>query len=354
MLSIPIADQPVLSSSVSVHQATSSRTPTCGVAMCTCNAGPFLQLQLDSIAGQSRVPAHIVVCDDRSDDGTWESLQAWAMQMESSGRMRVTLIRNEERLGVSRNFEQAIRALETDVIFLADQDDIWAKTKVARLMEHLEADPSVLLVHSDAVLIDSKGKDLGKSLFEALRLSAAEQALIKSQRFFDVYCRRNLVTGTATAFRRELLTLALPFPEGWIHDEWLAACAAAQGVVAMLPDKLTEYRQHGANVIGIPVSTFSRLVTHARRVASTPRDQYLRYKLARLEALHRRLESSGAPIPADRLVLLEEAQNHFLRRIAFRKSLGPRLVSVMRELHARGYHRFADGFAGMVRDLIQV
>ncbi|MBL4778263.1 MULTISPECIES: glycosyltransferase family 2 protein [Ralstonia] len=322
--------------------------------MCTCNAGVFLQPQLDSIARQSRAPAHIVVCDDRSDDGTWERLQAWAVQMEGMGRTRVSLIRNEERLGVRRNFEQAIRSLETDVIFLADQDDIWANTKVAELMECLETTPSILLVHTDAVLIDGEGKDLGKSLFEALRLSPHEQALVSGKRFFEVYCRRNLVTGTTAAFRRELLELALPFPDGWIHDEWLAACAAAQGTVAMLPDRLTQYRQHGANVIGIPVSTISRLVTHARRVVNTPRDQYLRYKLARLEALHQRLESSSVPIPTDRLALLEEAQSHFLRRIAFRKSLGPRLVSVMRESRAHGYHRFADGFAGMVRDLIQV
>lgn len=80
------------------------------------------------------------------------------------GRTRVSLIRNEERLGVRRNFEQAIRSLETDVIFLADQDDIWANTKVAELMECLETTPSILLVHTDAVLIDGEGKDLGKSL----------------------------------------------------------------------------------------------------------------------------------------------------------------------------------------------
>jgi glycosyltransferase involved in cell wall biosynthesis len=354
MFSNPIADVPALTAKGIAREVVPNRTLACGVAMCTCNAGAFLGAQLDSIADQSWPLTRIVVCDDRSDDGTWENLQAWAEQTEANGRTRVTLIRNSERLGVRRNFEQAIRALDTDVIFLADQDDVWASTKVTELLACLESSPSTLLVHSDAELIDGEGRDLGKSLFEALRLSPTEHTLIKNNQFFDVYCRRNLVTGTTAAFRRELLQLALPFPDGWIHDEWLAACAAAQGGIAMLPNKLTSYRQHGTNAIGIPVSTISRLATYARRVIGTPRDDYLRYKLARLETLHRRLESSRAPISADQSALLKEAQSHFVRRIAFQKSLGPRLISVLKESRSRGYHRFADGFAGVVRDLIHI
>ncbi|WP_081050150.1 glycosyltransferase family 2 protein [Cupriavidus necator] len=353
MLSIPIATAPT-SQSTMLREQYSAAMLSCGVAMCTYNAGAFLQPQLDSIAMQTRRLAHVVVSDDRSVDGTWERLCAWAAEMESKGIMRVTLFRNDERLGVLRNFEQSIRALDTDIIFLSDQDDVWTHGKVETIAGVFESSPSALLVHSDALLIDERGKDMGKSLFQALKLSPAEEALVVRRRYFEIYCRRNLVTGTTAAFRRELLDLALPFPDDWIHDEWLAACAAARGEVAMLSDKLTAYRQHGANVIGIPVTAVSRLTRYARRVAQTPRDDYLRFKLRRLEALGNRLASYSPAISADKLALLGEAQSHFARRLKFRRSLFPRLFAVVRECRRHGYHRFADGIAGMVRDLIHV
>ncbi len=50
--------------------------------------------------------------------------------------------------------------------------------------------------------------------------------------------------------RRELLQLATPFDDAWVHDEWPAIIAASAGGVAVLREPLIQYRQHGANVIG--------------------------------------------------------------------------------------------------------
>jgi len=319
--------------------------------MCTCNAGKLLSAQLASLTAQTRLPSHIAVCDDRSDDGTWTELQAWAERVRAGSAIRVTLIRNEERLGVARNFEKAITCLDTELIFLADQDDVWAPEKIAHMASRLECNPETLLAHSDAVLIDEEGNDLGKSLFEALSLTVNDRELAARGKFFEVYCRRNLVTGTTTAFRRELLDIALPFPPFWIHDEWLAACAAGLGQVAMLPDKLTYYRQHGKNVIGVSSSAAGRVWRYAMRVFQTPRDEHLRFKLNRLAELHARLEKSGRT-PREKLALLDEAESHFRRRLAFGGVFRGRLAGVFREFHARGYHRFADGLGGVLRDLI--
>ena len=327
------------------------RNLTCGIAMCTCNGATYLDAQLRSLVEQTRLPDCIVISDDRSDDGTWERLIAWAAEIRSAHAIPVTLLRNEKRLGVTPNFEQAIRAVDADIVFLADQDDIWAENKIEVLADRLEIEDSVLLMHSDAFLIDEDGVDLGRSLFEVLYLTTEDRQLARQRRFFEVYCRRNLVTGTTTAFRKELLELALPFPADWIHDEWLAACAAAWKSVAMLPDKLTFYRQHGRNAIGVPTNRLARLAHYRRRLKALPRDEYLASKIKRLGALHRRLDEVGVA-RADALALLTEAEQHFARRKAFSKGLPSRMVSILRELRTNGYTRFADGAAGMVRDLI--
>lgn len=329
------------------------RTMSCGIAMCTCNGAAYLDEQLRSLVNQTRLPVHIVVGDDNSDDGTWQILNAWAEAVRSEKGIRVTLLRNESRLGVTRNFQRAIEAVDADIVFLADQDDIWIPNKIEVLASHLEHDENILLVHSDALLIDRNGESLERSLFEALHLTVTDRELVQQQRFFEVYCRRNLVTGTTAAFRRQLLELALPFPVDWIHDEWLAACAASWKNVAMLSDQLTLYRQHGLNAIGVPTGRLSWIVNYARRVMRTPRDEYFDRKLSRLGVLRERLNRRDLA-RGDALELVEQAESHFARRKAFRRNPVCRVVSIIREARTNGYRRFADGVAGMVRDLIRL
>ena len=63
----------------------------------------------------------------------------------------------------------------------------------------------------------------------------------------------NFVTGCATMVRRRLVQTALPFPNDCImHDWWLSVLSArtSGGGIALLPEPLTHYRQHGANVVG--------------------------------------------------------------------------------------------------------
>lgn len=329
------------------------RKLTCGIAMCTCNGAVYLDAQLRSLVRQTRLPDRIVVSDDRSDDGTWDMLNAWASELRAAYSIDVVLLRNQTRLGVTRNFEQAIKALDTEIIFLADQDDVWVENKIEILAARLETDTQALLVHSDAFLIDDQGADLGRSLFEALYLTSADRELARQQRFFEVYCRRNLVTGTTAAFHCELLDLALPFPANWIHDEWLAACAAAWRHVTMLPEKLTFYRQHGQNAIGVPSSRLSRLIKYAQRVLQTPRDKYLAGRINRLGVLRERLDAAGVA-SCEAIELIAEAEHHFLRRQAFSRSPLSRTVSIIRESRTKGYTRFADGAAGMLRDFIHL
>src|SRR5688500_9098173 len=91
------------------------------VAMCTYNGAQFLRTQLESIIAQSRAPDEIVVCDDCSTDET----RALLKQFAAESLVPVSLHFNEQNLGSVRNFEQAIRMCNGNVIALSDQDDVW-------------------------------------------------------------------------------------------------------------------------------------------------------------------------------------------------------------------------------------
>lgn len=100
------------------------------VAMCTYNGARFLPAQLESLASQTLVPDELVVVDDGSTDDT-ESLVR-----EFAGRVpfAVHFHANPQRLGVTRNFEKAMRLCSGDIIFPADQDDVWDKNKIALML----------------------------------------------------------------------------------------------------------------------------------------------------------------------------------------------------------------------------
>src|SRR5688500_4890011 len=99
------------------------------VALCTFNGRRHLPAQPNSIFNHSRRPDEIVLCDDASDDGTAE----WVSVLLQASRLPHRLVQNRERLGVSRNFDQAIRLCTHDLVVLSDQDDVWRHDRLERL-----------------------------------------------------------------------------------------------------------------------------------------------------------------------------------------------------------------------------
>jgi glycosyltransferase involved in cell wall biosynthesis len=220
---------------------------TCGVALITYNGIKYLPQQLDSIVRQTRAVDQIVISDDGSTDGTLAFLETWIKQSP----IPAVLLRNEKPLGVILNFERAISAVNADIIFSSDQDDVWLQNKVELLASAFERDPEVVLAHTDAILVDAHGRDMGTTLLGELELSNAEKQTIQEGDAFHVYCRRSLVTGATAAFRRSLLEVACPLPSSMYHDAWLAFMAAATGKIYLLDAPTIYYRQHGSNVVGV-------------------------------------------------------------------------------------------------------
>src|ERR1700688_2975817 len=114
-------------------------TKRLSIAMCTCNGVAYLRQQLDSIAGQSRLPNELVVCDDHSTDSSVPIIEQYATTVAFPVRLHV----NGQRLGVTKNFEKAISLCKGDLIALADQDDVWFAEKLARLEARFANTPHV-------------------------------------------------------------------------------------------------------------------------------------------------------------------------------------------------------------------
>jgi len=209
------------------------RRPSLSVALASYNGERFLAVQLHSILSQIGPSDELVVVDDASTDRTLEIVASF-------GDRRIRVLRNDRNAGILAAFERALGATRNEIVLRSDQDDVWVPGKVSELVARFERDPAVLLVLSDAEVIDEAGRVTEPS-FMALRGGF--------QPSFASTLVRNRYLGCTMAFRRRLLESALPIPHDVpMHDMWLGALAACVGKVVFIDRPLTQYRRHGGNV----------------------------------------------------------------------------------------------------------
>ena len=318
--------------------------PAYSVALCTYNGAPFIEAQLRSIIDADVPCSEIVIVDDASRDDSVEIVR----KVSRSTKIPFCIEVNAQNIGSSRSFQRALERATAPVVFLSDQDDLWDAGKPARMLEEFVRRPQLLLLHSDARLVDENANDLGTTLFEAIEVAASERASIHSGNAFDIFMRRNLATGATLALRRSLLDTALPIPDTWVHDEWLAAIASAVGVVDFIEERLTLYRQHGRNQIGARRLSFKEKIgeSFARQ------GKYYARREARAADLLDRLNGLGALVPPDRVAKASAKLAHMHFRAQLPRSRMARLGPVVLETMRGRYSAYSTGWKSIVRDLL--
>ncbi|MGV8857746.1 glycosyltransferase family 2 protein [Rhodoglobus sp.] len=321
-------------------------TPSISVALCTHNGATYIREQLVSILEQVPAPTQLVVSDDASSDDTIAHVREVAARYPA---VELTVFENIPPLGVTKNFEQAIRACTGDFIALSDQDDLWHAGRLALFGEQFAAHPTVALLHSDARLVDAAGEPLGHTLAEALGVNAVEAASIHAGDAFSVLLRRNLVTGACTVFRRSLVEYAAPFPPSWVHDEWLGVIAAAVASTDFIEQPTIDYRQHGANQIG---ATKLTLAGKFGRMMEPRRARNARLE-TNISVLVDRLQRLGSRVSDDKVNRALAKLEHERMRNALPEKRMRRIPAVTRALFAGSYGRYSRGPLDAVRDVLQ-
>lgn len=321
---------------------------TTSVVLCTWNGARYLPAQWASVLAQSRLPDEIVVRDDASTDATPELLAELAADAEARG-IAVRCMRGERNLGYVANFEAALRAASGDVLFLCDQDDVWHPVKLATQLAAFEQRHELLLLCSDARRIDASGVDLQRALFEVLRITRGELRRIHAGDGFGVLLRRSMATGATVALRRILLADALPFPAGWVHDEWLAIVAAALGGFDCVEQMLVDYRQHEGNQLGMPARDFAQ----QWRDLVKPQAADVDAGIARTLALRERVHAFGARVSETDKGRLDDRLQHLDAIRALHGQPWHRLGPVLRGLVKGAYRRHGSGWRSALRDVLR-
>ena len=308
------------------------------VALCTYNGARYLPEQLASLAAQTRPPDELVICDDGSTDGTLAQIEAFAAPFP------VRVFVNERNLGSTKNFEQAIARCSGDVIFLADQDDVWLPEKLARMEAVFAADDRMALVFSDAQVVDSALKPLPYTLWQSRHFSPALRHRLQAGAAFPVLLKQNYVTGATLAFRARDRALALPISPLWIHDGWIALMLALSAPLALIDTPLILYRQHADNQVG------GTRRSAAEWVGGNHRER-LRLTEARYTAFLERVRELP-DIPEAVYTQVQAKIDHARARASLPDARLRRLPVILRETLTGRYGRYSmGGLLAAVRDL---
>ncbi|MBO5181984.1 MAG: glycosyltransferase family 2 protein [Paraprevotella sp.] len=203
------------------------------VCMATYNGQKYIKEQIDSILCQLSGEDELVVSDDHSTDDTVAIVQSYADK-------RIKCYLNEGMKGVAHNFENALRYASGDVIFFADQDDVWLPGKVERMTRFLrEGNYDVVtcncsLVDANLNIIKEKHYDEHWPIHRSVPGNLVQ----------------NVWLGCCMAFTREVRDACLPFPPRVVaHDLWVALFAQLHFRCGYMRDDVLQlYRRHGNTV----------------------------------------------------------------------------------------------------------
>ncbi|MGY4383074.1 glycosyltransferase involved in cell wall biosynthesis [Pedobacter sp. UYP24] len=207
------------------------------VCIATYNGGKYLHGQLATILKQLGPFDEIIISDDSSTDDTVEIARSFEDD-------RIKIFGNQKFKSAIFNFENALKLASNEYIFLSDQDDEWVDGRVSKFLDVLKSHDVVVCDHS---LIDENGSLIMGSYFSTI---ASGPGIFKN-------FKKNTYYGCCMAFKREVLSLAIPFPKDIpMHDIWLGFVSDLFFKAKFLNFPYTRYRKHQNNV-----STATELVS---------------------------------------------------------------------------------------------
>lgn len=211
------------------------------IVLATYNGEKYLSQMLDSLVAQTRPADMIIAVDDGSKDSSAQILESYC------GKLPLQIHVSPQNQGHRAAFSKALEIAKSqlgpeDLIALADQDDIWLPHKLSILENEIGVVHS--LIFGDAQVIDGDGKVVAESWRAKSNINL--NTTIKHQ-----IAGINHVTGCLCMFKARLLNTILPIPEGvTVHDRWIAMIAERNGGIKAIPERVVQYRIHGANAVG--------------------------------------------------------------------------------------------------------
>jgi len=204
------------------------------IGMPVYNGERFLAETLDSLLGQTYTDFELIIADNASTDGTAEICHSYAARDS-----RIRYVRNETNIGVYGNCNKVIKLARGEYFKLAMADDVCHPTLLARCLEILDANSTVVLTYAKARFMDENGKwlnihDPGWHLISESPLDRMQHVIVSRHKV-------NLFYGL---MRSKILAQTRLFPRYASGDHRLIGELCLRGTFYEIPDCLFYRRIH--------------------------------------------------------------------------------------------------------------
>lgn len=185
---------------------------------------------IDSVLGQTMLPAEIIVIDDGSRDRTRQIAREIAGR---ASRCKVCLL-EQENLGAGAARNRGLEAAAQEFVAFLDADDEWLPAKLERSLSVLD-EKKVDFISHDFLRADANGET---------PISCAHHFARRPDPFADYFLRGYVATSTVVA-RRNVLMEAGGFDpslrSGQDYELWLAVISVPSTRHFVFAEKLTRY-----------------------------------------------------------------------------------------------------------------
>ena len=198
------------------------------IIMAAYNAIDHIGESIQSVLHQTYQNWELIICDDASEDGTWDFL-------DTLDDDRIHLSRNDKNMGASRSRNECLAAANGDFIAVLDADDIWHPEKLEVQLSNFLKDPELGIIGTNAIEIDFGGNVIGQRVYPASHSEILDFGLWKCP-----------MLHSSIMFKRLLLV------DGYQHhyaEDWDMIINIVQySKATVLQEALVYYRVHEQNL----------------------------------------------------------------------------------------------------------
>lgn len=139
-----------------MSEAIPQYTPLVSIGVPVFNEAMYLAMTIDCLLAQDYPNIEIVICDNASTDDTPEICTRAA---DRDSRIRV--LRAEENLGTTANFQRCIDEASGDFFMWAGGHDLWSPNYIPQCVAALDAHPTAVIAVPESNWIDENGQVYG-------------------------------------------------------------------------------------------------------------------------------------------------------------------------------------------------
>ena len=199
-----------------------------------------------SVANQTLTPREVIVVDDGSDDGTFETAQQMRKKLPN---IKLRLLQQKNKgAGAARNL--ALKKAKGEFVAFLDSDDEWLTKKIEQSIKYIKKTKSTFIAH-DLFVSESNGKVNGIECSKYFK---------KSTDVFSTLYRTGFIGSITVLANRESIVEIGGFDEtlsaGQDFDLWLKLLKQPDTTFYLFEEKLARYHR---NKMGITANTDQRL-----------------------------------------------------------------------------------------------